>query len=154
MFTGHCLTLTGLLLSFYTVSFLLVYRHEVIVLIDWSLFDSMKTVIDISTGAHMFIMYFKRLWVDTSDLILNNNKKNVFLIIISIKLKSLLYDSLSKANLNCYVAIVSSSNKRHPKCVHMYICICMNDLCSCVSAIFFYILRCHMIAVPFRIFCI
>lgn len=137
MFTGHCLTLTGLLLSFYTVSFLLVYRHEVIVLIDWSLFDSMKTVIDISTGAHMFIMYFKRLWVDTSDLILNNNKKNVFLIIISIKLKSLLYDSLSKANLNCYVAIVSSSNKRHPKCVHMYICICMNDLCSCVSAFFF-----------------
>lgn len=136
MFTGHCLTLTGLLLSFYTVSFLLVYRHEVIVLIDWSLFDSMKTVIDISTGAHMFIMYFKRLWVDTSDLILNNNKKNVFLIIISIKLKSLLYDSLSKANLNCYVAIVSSSNKRHPKCVHMYICICMNDLCSCVSAFF------------------
>lgn len=107
------------------------------VLIDWSLFDSMKTVIDISTGAHMFIMYFKRLWVDTSDLILNNNKKNVFLIIISIKLKSLLYDSLSKANLNCYVAIVSSSNKRHPKCVHMYICICMNDLCSCVSAFFF-----------------
>lgn len=154
MFTGHCLTLTGLLLSFYTVSFLLVYRHEVIVLIDWSLFDSMKTVIDISTGAHMFIMYFKRLWVDTSDLILNNNKKNVFLIIFSIKLKSLLYDSLSKANLNCYVAIVSSSNKRHPKCVHMYICICMNDLCSCVSAFFFYILRCHMIAVPFRIFCI
>lgn len=64
-------------------------------------------------------------------------QKNVFLIIISIKLKSLLYDSLSKANLNCYVAIVSSSNKRHPKCVHMYICICMNDLCSCVSAFFF-----------------
>lgn len=29
---SHCLTLTGLLLSFYTVSFLLVYRHEVIVL--------------------------------------------------------------------------------------------------------------------------
>lgn len=139
MFTGHCLTLTGLLLSFYTVSFLLVYRHEVIVLnrliVIWFNEDSYRYIHWCSHVYNVFQALVSR-YIGSYP---KQQQKNVFLIIISIKLKSLLYDSLSKANPNCYVAIVSSSNKRHPKCVHMYICICMNDLCSCVSAFFFYI---------------
>lgn len=78
----------------------------------------MKIIFNIFFGVYMFIMYFKCLWVNMLDLIVNNNKKNICFN----NYYEIFFYLLFKVNfIDCNVIIDSLFKIWLLKCLYIYL---------------------------------